>query len=309
VVVSGHVEVVIEDRSAWQGLLADLVRRGTRSATRELVAAQHLVMEWARGDRTRFEWTAHGPDRRAVAPNKAADATMPRATSQALADDVLTVLLELLTSGRLAGGDRVTESFLARAVHASRSHVRDALRTLASSGLIELEPNRGAVIPAPHTADVVETYAARRALGGLVVRRAVHWATGSLEPVDRALQDLIETGHTGNAWATGEADLRFQDTLARSTGMRRIPQLFFGLTAQLRLFIAVMGLDYTYSIPGMCHDNTTLMERIRARDETGAARVWHRKIDDAVTYMTTQLNITGSARRTQLGDTTAHARR
>ena len=81
--------------------------------------------------------------------------------------------------------------------------------------------------------------------------------------------------------------------------MRRIPQLFFGLTAQLRLFIAVMGLDYTYSIPGMCQDDTTLMERIRARDETGAARVRHRKMDDAVAYMTTQLNIAGPARRYQ----------
>jgi len=294
---SSRRDVVIGDRSAWQGLLADLVRRCTRSAVQELVAAQRLAMEWARGDRSRFEWTAYGPDRRAAAPNRAAEATTPRATSQAIADDVLSLLLGLLTSGRLAGGDRVTESFLARTVHASRSHIRDALRTLASSGLIELERNRGAVIPVPQTADVVETYAARRALGGLVVRRAAHWTTGSLEPVERALQDLVETGHTGNAWATGEADLRFQDALARSTGMRRIPQLFFGLTAQLRLFIAVMGLNYTYSIPGMCHDDTTLMERIRAHDESGAARVWHRKIDDATTYMTTQLNIAGSARR------------
>jgi len=51
--------------------------------------------------------------------------------------------------------------------------------------------------------------------------------------------------------------------------------------------------------PGMCQDDSTLMERIRARDETGAARVRHRKMDDAVAYMTTQLNIAGPARRYQ----------
>lgn len=78
--------------------------------------------------------------------------------------------------------------------------------------------------------------------------------------------------------------------------MRRIPQMFYGLTAQLRLFVAVMGLDYTYSIPGMCHDDTTLLDRIRARDEAGAARVWHRKIDDAVAYITTQLGVSSAAR-------------
>ncbi|MGH3179906.1 MAG: GntR family transcriptional regulator [Streptosporangiaceae bacterium] len=292
----GQTEVVVGDASAWQGLLEDLVLRCTRSPAPELLAAQHLVMEWARGDRSRFEWAVLGTGPPAGAPPPAADRTAPRASSQALADDVLAVLLDRITSGRLSGGDRVTESFLARSVHASRSHVRDALRSLASSGLVHLEPGRGAVIPTPHVADVVETYAARRALGALVVRRAAHWAPGALTPVERALQDLIETGRTGNAWATGQADLHFQDTLADSTGMRRIPQMFYALTAQLRLFVAVMGLDYTYSIPGMCHDDTTLLDRIRARDEAGAARVWHRKINDAAAYMTTQLSVSSAAR-------------
>jgi DNA-binding GntR family transcriptional regulator len=287
-------EVVVAEAFAWQGLLGDLVGRCTRSPASELLAAQQLVMEWARGGRTRFEWSVPDAGRpgRPLPPaaDRTSPRTAPRASSQALVDDVLAVLLDRITSGNLASGDRVTESFLARSVHASRSHVRDALRSLASSGLVDLEPHRGAVIPTAHIGDVVETYAARRALGALVVRRAAHWAPGALSPVERALQDLLETARTGNAWATGEADLHFQDTLAASTGMRRIPQMFYGLTAQLRLFIAVMGLGYTYSIPGMCHDDTTLLERIRARDEAGAARVWHRKIDDAVAYMTTQLS-------------------
>ena len=293
----GQAEIVIGEAFAWQGLLKELVRRCTRSPAPELLAAQHQVMEWARGDRTRFEWAVPATGRPGRPPPPAAGRTASLAASQALADDVLAVLLDRITSGRLTGGDRITESFLARSVHASRSQVRDALRSLASSGLVDLEPRRGAVIPTPHVADVVETYAARRALGALVVRRAAHWAPGALTPVERALQDLIETGRTGNAWATGQADLHFQDTLAHSTGMRRIPQMFYALTAQLRLFIAVMGLDYTYSIPGMCHDDTTLLDRIRARDEAGAARVWHRKIDDAVAYMTTQLSVSGAAPR------------
>jgi hypothetical protein len=49
----------------------------------------------------------------------------------------------------------------------------------------------------------------------------------------------------------------------------------------------------------MCHDDTTLLEHIRARDEAGAARTWHKKIDDAATYMRTQLDIANAARRTR----------
>jgi DNA-binding GntR family transcriptional regulator len=302
--LSEDVVQVVEDQVAWQGLLADLVRRCTRSTPTELVGAQHLVMEWARSDRPRFEWSAfEGAVAHArhsgTAPNDRVAASAPRSAGQALADNLLTVLLDRIAAGRLAGGDRVTASSLARAVHASRSQVRDALRIIAAGGLLNLEPHRGAVIPAPQTADVVETYAARRAIGSLIVRRAAHWTPGALDPVEQALSDLIETGRRGDSHATGEADLRFQDALARSTGMRVVPPMFCHLTAQLRMFIAVLGLHYTYSIPGMCRDDTALLEHIRARDEAGAARIWHKKIDDAATYMRTQLNIANAARRTR----------
>lgn len=313
--------VLVPGEQAWQGLLAGLVQRCTRSPEAELLDAQHQAMEWARSDRPRFEWTvdrpagtrgsAAGPPPSAIrtgtsapaavkaAVKAAAPATAP--TGAGLPDDILEVLLRRIRSGRLTAGGRVTEAFLARSLRASRSQVRDALRTLASSGLIDLEPHRGAVVPTPQTADVVETYAARRALGAIVVRRACRWTPGSLRPVEEALQVLVETGRTGDSWATGEADLRLQDTLAVSTGMRRLPPLFRTLTAQLRLFIAVLGLDYTYSVTEMVQDDTALMERIRARDEAGAVRVWHRKVDDAADYMTSQLAISELRRRRRPG--------
>jgi hypothetical protein len=264
----GHVEVVVREASAWQGLVGDLVRRCTRSPAPELLAAQHLVMEWARGDRPRFEWAVRGTGRPGRASPPAAGRAAPRATSQALADDVLAVLLGRITSGHLAGGDRVTESFLARSVHASRGNVRDALRS-ASSGLVDLEPHRGAVIPTPHVADVVETYAARRALGAPIVRHAL--GPGALTPVERAGGPYRDRPHGQRL-----GDRRSRPALPgpsrgvpRCTASRRCST---SSPHSCGVFIAVMGLDYTYSIPGMCQDDTTLLDCIRARDEAGAAR-------------------------------------
>jgi DNA-binding GntR family transcriptional regulator len=288
---AGHVEVVVDDPAEWQALLGELVRRCTRSTVAELLAAQLRAMDWARGEQQRLEWTTPGAAGARQPTDRAAPPAGVRSAGQALADDVLGTLVDGLTAGRLAGGERVSESVLARAAHASRGQVRDALRALAAAGLIDLEPGRGAVIPTPQVADVVETYAARRALGTLVVRRAVHWAPGTLAPVEQALHDLVEIGRSGDTQAAGEADLRFQDALARSTGMRRIPGMFVALSTQVRMFTAVLGLDYTYSIAGMCQDDATLLDRVRARDGTGAVRAWNRKIDDATTYMTTQLSV------------------
>jgi DNA-binding GntR family transcriptional regulator len=163
------------------------------------------------------------------------------------------------------------------------------VRALATSGLVELEPNRGAMVPVPQVADVIEIYAARRALGAVLVRRATRWAPGDLDLVEGALEDLLEAGRSGDAQLTGDADLRFQDALAQATGMHRIPPLFAALTAQLRLHIAVMGLNYTYAIEDMCRDDTELLRHVRTRDEAAALDTWHRKIDEALASMTLQL--------------------
>ncbi len=282
-------EHLVGSAEAWQGLLLDLVTRCTRSTPTELVTGQQLAMEWARGRADRFAWTTTQRPRSTPAAGPSGRARIPPPTSAAVAAQVFSVLLEAISTGRLTAGDRVTETYLARAVHTSRGHARDALRTLAANGLVELEPRRGAVVPDPQIADVLETYAARRALGAVLLRRLVRWRPGSLDAAEAALRQVIDTGHSGNAWATGEADLQFQDALASAGDLRTVPQMFCTLADQLRLYIAVMGLNYTYSIPGMCADDAELMERVRDRDEDGALLVWERKIDDATEYMTTQL--------------------
>jgi DNA-binding GntR family transcriptional regulator len=213
-----------------------------------------------------------------------------------VADAILETIVERIVAGRLAAGDRVPESSLARTVHASRGHVRESLLTLASNGLVDLEPRRGARVPSPEVADVVETYAVRRALGALLIRRSVHRAPQVLAPVHDALRALRDIAETGDAWATAVADIRFQDALALSTGMRRIPRMFLAVSAQIRLFTVVMGVRYTYSIPAMVRDDTTLLEHVEARQEVEALTAWHAKMDDALTYMLTQLGSPAGAR-------------
>jgi DNA-binding GntR family transcriptional regulator len=292
--------MVVPSARQWQGLLETLVRRCTATAPSRLVGLQQRLMTWAQGERGPFEWL---PEESVAARRDrwtASSGSVARPSGQLVAEAVLAEIMARIASGRLAARDRVTETSLSRAVHASRGHVRDALLTLASNGLVDLEPRRGARVPAPQVADVIETYAARRALGAIIVRRAVHWIPGALEAPEDALAALLATGESGDAWACGEADMRFQDALALSTRMRRIPQMFLALSAQIRLFTAVMGVRYTYSIPAMLADDTALLHHVRQRNEAAALGAWHAKIDDALDYMVTQLGpVAGGIRRSR----------
>jgi hypothetical protein len=61
------------------------------------------------------------------------------------------------------------------------------------------------------------------------------------------------------------------------------------LADHLRMFIAVMGLDYAYPIDAILRDDRAIFEAIDAGDGDVAVERWRTKIDDAATYMLGQL--------------------
>ena len=67
-------------------------------------------------------------------------------------------LREMIESGELAPGERITEQALASRFGLSRTPLREALRALASEGLVETEPNRGARVASLTQADVDEIF-------------------------------------------------------------------------------------------------------------------------------------------------------
>jgi DNA-binding GntR family transcriptional regulator len=63
-----------------------------------------------------------------------------------LHDEVTNRVRDMIVDGRLAPGRRIPELELAKALGVSRTPLREALKVLASEGLVELLPQRGAVV-------------------------------------------------------------------------------------------------------------------------------------------------------------------
>lgn len=281
---------VVVPRDEWQGLLLDLGRRLDPSSLETLTGAQQAAMRWAAYPDTGFVWSMPVADLGAPSAHRAPVRSL--ATTDLVAEAIVLALVDDISSGRLGGGDRITETHLSRTTHASRGQVRDAMKVLASRGIIDLEPNRGAVVPRPSVEDVVETYAARRALGALLVRRAAESAQPEqAQRLEAALAVMLKTATTGDALATGDDDFKLQEAIAEISGMRRVPAMFASLTAQLRLFVAVLRIRYGYSISAMCHDDIELVELILRGDANGAVGRWNQKMNDAAHYMLEQLEL------------------
>lgn len=79
--------------------------------------------------------------------------------------------------GTLGPGQAVNQEELASDLRVSRMPVREALRTLEVEGLVQLSPNRGAVVNALSRAEVQELYLLRQILEQAAVRRAAERIT------------------------------------------------------------------------------------------------------------------------------------
>lgn len=87
-------------------------------------------------------------------------------------ETVYGVLVDAITDGSLAPGERITQEEIAEQLHVSRSPVLQALRLLKKDGLIEDAPGRGVQV-APLDPDWVgHLYEVRGALDALAARLA-----------------------------------------------------------------------------------------------------------------------------------------
>jgi GntR family transcriptional regulator, trigonelline degradation regulator len=103
-------------------------------------------------------------------------------------EDLSRQLCALITDGTYKPGDRITERELCERLNASRPSIRETLRQLEAEGLLDIYPNRGAVVRKLSTDTVLNLWEVRQALEAVAAERFARH--GSPEQVER-LEDAI----------------------------------------------------------------------------------------------------------------------
>lgn len=96
----------------------------------------------------------------------------PNGERSALVDEIAAAIRNRIMSGEIPIGAQLRQAELASELGVSRTPVREALRQLHTSGLIEVVPNRGAVVRVPSPWEVRDAYEVRSELEGLACERA-----------------------------------------------------------------------------------------------------------------------------------------
>lgn len=97
---------------------------------------------------------------------------MPTTVTDAIArkslhDEVVSRLRDLIVGGEMKPGTRINERLLCERFAISRTPLREALKVLASEGLVELTPNRGATVSEFTIDDIDEMFPVIGALEAL----------------------------------------------------------------------------------------------------------------------------------------------
>ena len=96
-------------------------------------------------------------------------------------------LRDLIVQGRLAAGIRLNERLLTAELGVSRTPLREAFKVLATEGLVELLPNRGAIVSQMDPVRLSESLAVMGALEALAGELACRSATDAQINEVRAL--------------------------------------------------------------------------------------------------------------------------
>jgi DNA-binding GntR family transcriptional regulator len=196
---------------------------------------------------------------------------------------------------RLIPGAKLKESVLCDIFGVSRTIIRRILLRLSLDKVVELRPNRGAVIAEPQAEDVRQIFEARRLLENGIVGDAAAKSTpgdgASLREIVVRENDCIRSGdRSGAIRLSGEFHLE----LAAIAGNRPLEQILRQLVAQTSLAIAL------YEAPGhlLCVEDDHIS--IVAAVEAGDAALGRKLMREHLVQCEAQLSLNDDVDRNDL---------
>lgn len=202
-------------------------------------------------------------------------------------------LLADVFQGRLRAGTHLVTQELADRFGVSHTPIREALITLAGIGILDLLPNRGAIVRRVAREDVREVCQVRRALECEAVRTACgRIALVDLHALANDLKTLLGAAGTPGPGFIAEAravDSRLHDLIAESCGNAFLAKELSRLKILFRAFRDVSWEhdearnDY-HRLAEEAHEHLAIVEALLAGDARGASRAMARHIRSGARY-------------------------
>jgi DNA-binding GntR family transcriptional regulator len=193
----------------------------------------------------------------------------PRTISSAVAAR----LRQEIVAGDLPAGTRLRQVEIARRLGVSTTPVREALAALQREGLVQLHPQRGAVVFLPSVDDLREHYEIRMALEELAVSKAAEqfqpaWA----EPLEALLEEM-RTGPPAERYLA--LNQQFHSELYARSGRERLVEMIAALRDASSAYLNIFRATRDFPVGHLDVEHHEILQACVARDPARAAAAVH----------------------------------
>ena len=214
-------------------------------------------------------------------------------------DRIHATIHEAVLDHRLPPGTRLGEVALADLFGVTRAVIRKVLARLAHSRLVDLRPNRGAVVASPTADEARDLFAARSAIEAAIVsslaRNVTRAQLRELKAMTRAERSAYDAGDARHGL---KLSVEFHRLLARMAGNAVLCEFLDQLVARTPLVVLAHqgpAADSACSID----EHTQLVDALAAGDPARAVATMRAHLD----ALLARLDLQGSSRReTNLAD-------
>lgn len=158
-----------------------------------------------------------------------------------LAGEVRAELERMIVDGELRAGEKMNELALSAVMGVSRGTVREAIRSLADSGLIDLIANRGAFVHETTLTEVRNLYDLRGAIfamacGAAARRVAEGFDKAFPKQLERNLEQMRAAQDRGEIKKYYTLNIEFHDMLLKAAGNTKAKSTYDNLVKEMHLF-------------------------------------------------------------------------
>jgi DNA-binding GntR family transcriptional regulator len=208
---------------------------------------------------------------------------------RSLHDEVVDRVRTLIVEGHLAPQTRIHEGDLGKALGVSRTPLREALKVLASEGLIDLVPGRGAVVRKLTAKDVREMLDVLVALETLAGRLACANASDDeIAALHRVHDEMMAYYRAGNRLEYYWRNQSIHAGLAELSGNALLASLHHVISGRLR-HIRFIGNEEPDKWAGAVAEHEAMIEALAARDGEKLAAVIQRHLEQTWTRVAGKL--------------------
>lgn len=201
------------------------------------------------------------------------NATDKQLRRRTLHEELTEAVRALIMSGELAAGEKVPEKDLCEVYGVSRTPMREALKVLATDGLLTLEPNRGAWVSQITEADLEDVFPVMGVLealaGELACQKITDEEIAEIAALHDAMVDHYSNRRLHDYFATNQ---QIHEAILRAARNQTLATQYRALTARVRRFRYIANMSDQRWMRAV-EEHVLILDHLRKRDGEAMALV------------------------------------